>query len=63
MSDLVSLVRLARHVKLPKDWLKEKANSGDIPCLKVGGKYLFSLSAVQDALAAKAARGSGEVDQ
>ena len=34
----------------------DQADAGKIPCLKAGNRYLFNPLAVQDALAAKAAR-------
>ena len=59
-NDLVSLATLSRRLKLPRGWLKDQADSGKIPCLKIGSRYLFSLVAAQEALAARAARGGEE---
>ena len=55
MEPAISLPRLAQKLNLPLRWLKEQALSGKIPCLKVGRKFLFSLTAVQNALANQAA--------
>ena len=55
MDDLVTLIQLSRLVKLPEDWLNEQANTGQIPCLDVGTRRLFSLKAVRAALAKLAA--------
>lgn len=52
--DLMSLHQLALRLKLPREWLREEAHAGRVPCLKVGNRYLFSLRAVEDALAVRA---------
>ena len=52
--DLLSLHQLALRLRLPREWLREEADAGRLPCLKVGPRYLFSLRAVEDALAARA---------
>jgi hypothetical protein len=56
MSDLLSLSRMARHLCVTQQWLRVQADAGQIPCLKAGNRYLFNPAAVQEALAAKAAR-------
>jgi excisionase family DNA binding protein len=56
MSDLLSLSRLARRLGVTQQWLRDQAEAGRIPCLKAGDRYLFNPAAVQEALAAKAAR-------
>ncbi len=56
MSDLLSLSRMARRVGVSQQWLRDQADTGKVPCLKAGNRYLFNPSAVQSALAAKAAR-------
>lgn len=56
MSDLLTLSRMARRLGVPKQWLREQAETGRVPCLKAGSRYLFNALAVQEALASKAAR-------
>ena len=56
MSELLSLSRMARRLGIPQQWLREQADAGQIPCLKVGNRYLFNSVAVQEVLASKAAR-------
>ncbi len=56
MSDLLSLPRMARRLSVSQKWLRDQAAAGKIPCLKAGKRYLFNSVAVQEALAAKAAR-------
>ena len=51
---LTSLHQLALRLKLPREWLRGEADAGRVPCLKVGNRYLFNLSAVEDALAERA---------
>ena len=55
MSELLSLARMARRLGVTQDWLREQADTGSIPCLKAGRRYLFEPSTVQDALAQRAA--------
>ena len=56
MSDLLSLSRMARRLGVTQQWLRDQADAGKIPCLKAENRYLFNPVAVQDSLAAKAAR-------
>lgn len=56
MSGLLSLSRIARRLGVTQRWLRDQADAGTIPCLKAGNRYLFNPEAVQEALAAKAAR-------
>ena len=56
MSDLLSLSRMARRFGVTQHWLRDQADTGKIPCLKAGNRYLFNPVAVQRALAVKAAR-------
>jgi len=56
MSDLLSLARMARRLGVTQQWLHGQADSGKIPCLKAGTRYLFNPVAVQKTLAATAAR-------
>ena len=58
MPELVSIHRLARSLKLPRQWLQGEADAGRIPCLKVGRRYLFNPRAVEEALAEMAATSS-----
>lgn len=55
MNELLNLRELAIKLSLPVEWLAGQAESGDIPCLKVGEKLLFNLGAVKSALAEQAA--------
>jgi hypothetical protein len=55
MKDLLTLPRLARHLRLPRDWLQAEALAGRLPCLRVGRKLLFSVPAVEQTLAERAA--------
>ena len=54
--DLLTLPRLARRLGVTRQWLREQADAGKVPCLKAGPRYLFNLAAVQRALAAQAAQ-------
>jgi excisionase family DNA binding protein len=56
MSDLFCLARMAGRLGVTQRWLREQADSGTIPCLKAGKRYLFNPLAVQEALATQAAR-------
>ena len=57
MSDLLlSLSRMARRLGVTQQWLRDQSDAGKIPCLKAGNRHLFNPVAVQEALAAKAAR-------
>lgn len=56
MSELLSLSRMARRLGVTKDWLREQADAGNVPCLQAGKRYLFHAAAVQEALAVQAAR-------
>lgn len=55
MDDLLSLPRMARRLGVAQGWLREQADSGTIPCLKAGNRYLFEPIAVQKLLAQQAA--------
>lgn len=55
MTELLSLARMARRIGVTQDWLRTEADTGRVPCLKAGKRYLFNAAAVQEALAAKAA--------
>ena len=55
MEKPLGLNALAAAVRLPRDWLLVQASAGRIPCLRVGRRLLFNLSAVQAAIADLAA--------
>ncbi len=54
MNDLLSLPRMARRIGVPAQWLREQVEAGQIPCLKLGKRYLFNPLAVQERLASRA---------
>ena len=56
MNDLLSLSRMARRLSVTQQWLLDQADAGKIPSLKAGNRYLFNPAAVEDVLAARAAR-------
>lgn len=56
MVDLLSLGRMARHLGVTQQWLRNQADAGKVPCLKADARYLFNPVAVQEALAEKAAQ-------
>jgi hypothetical protein len=56
MSELLTLSRQARRLGVTQRWLREQADSGELPCLKADRRYLFNPVAVEEALAARAAR-------
>ena len=45
---------LARRLRLPRDWLKDEADAGRLPCLRVGKRRLFNLDAVKAVLCHRA---------
>ncbi len=55
MPALVSLNRLAAELRLPWSWLKQEAQAGRLPCLRVGRRLFFNVAAVEQALADRAA--------
>jgi hypothetical protein len=55
VSDLLTLHQLAARLRLPREWLREEALAGRLPCLRVSRKLLFSLSTVERILAERAA--------
>jgi hypothetical protein len=55
MPVLVSLNRLAAELHLPRNWLKQEAQAGRLPCLRVGRRLLFNVAAVEQVLADRAA--------
>jgi excisionase family DNA binding protein len=54
MDSLTSLNRLASELRLSREWLRREALAGRIPCLRVGRRMLFNLTAVRTALAERA---------
>ena len=52
--DLVNIVELAKRLKVDICWLNTETKAGRIPHLSTSRKYLYSLSAVKDALAKRA---------
>jgi hypothetical protein len=56
MSELLSLSRMSRRAGITQQWLREQADTGIIPCLKTGKRYLFSPIAVMEVLAALASQ-------
>ena len=56
-----TLNQLARRVNLPAAWLRHEAEAGNLPCLRVGRRFLFSPQAVNRALLERAdAKGGGQ---
>ena len=47
--------QLSRRLKLPTAWVRQEAKAGRLPCLRVGGRFLFSPSAVNQVLVERAA--------
>lgn len=54
--NLVNLRGLSLALRLPTRWLKREADNGGIPCLRIGRRRLFNLSAVKVTLAKRAAQ-------
>jgi hypothetical protein len=53
---LIGLIGLSRELRLPTKWLKQQAVIGAIPCLRVGRRTFFSVSAVEQAIVSMAER-------
>lgn len=47
--------KAAQATGVPVTWLKAEAKAGRVPCLKVGLRYLFDLTALREALRRRAA--------
>ena len=61
--ELFPLSRMARRLGVTQAWLRDQADAGNVPRLKVGNRYLFHVAAVQAALAKAAqARADGVSD-
>lgn len=56
--ELLSLGRMARRLGVTRQWLRDAAEAGHVPCLRAGTRYLFSAAAVIEAVAAMAANPS-----
>lgn len=54
MSELLTLGRMARRLGVTQNWLRERAERGDVPSLYAGTRLLFNPVAVIERLAAKA---------
>lgn len=48
---------VAAELRLPRTWIRDEADAGRLPCLRVGRTRLFSLAAVREALERRAASG------
>jgi len=55
VDELLNLARMARRIGVTIRWLKDEADAQRVPCLRAGRAYLFLPSAVQKALAIRAA--------
>lgn len=66
--DLVTVHGLAQRLRLSRSWLIAEADAGRLPFLRADRRRLFSVEAVRQALAKRAAEfpgakpGTGEVD-
>jgi hypothetical protein len=54
-NDLLNVHGVARVLRLPVAWVKSQADSGVLPCLRIGRQRLFNIHAVKAALAERAA--------
>ena len=52
-----SLNQLARRTGLPVTWIRQQASTGNLPCLRVGSRFLFSPAAVNETLLRLAEQG------
>tara|TARA_R110002111_G_scaffold244674_1_gene306929 strand:+ start:16146 stop:16340 length:195 start_codon:yes stop_codon:yes gene_type:complete len=59
-NQLVDLQGLSQQLKLSKRWLRTESSAGRIPSLKAGGKRVFNVDAVRNAIANQAAGQGGE---
>lgn len=57
MNEPLTLNRLARTLRINRSWLREEAIEGRLPCLRIGRKLLFDLTAIKQELAQRAATG------
>ena len=56
-SDLLPLRRMAARLGVPSKWLREQAESGAVPSLKAGKRFLFAPAAVRSVVSAMAEKG------
>ncbi len=56
MSDLCGLRYISQRLGVPQSWVREQADEGVIPCLRIHRKYLFNIEAVAESLAVLAAK-------
>lgn len=56
MPQLLTLARMARRVGVPAKWLRDQAESGSVPSLRAGTRFLFNADAVESTLARQAAQ-------
>lgn len=63
MNELLSLGRMARRIGVSQQWLRNQADSGNIPGLRAGKRYLFNATAVEERLATVAARLQASPDE
>lgn len=54
----ISLEVLSATLGLPKGYLKDLADSGEIPCLDVNGRRRFNYQVVRETLDSKASEGT-----
>lgn len=55
---LLNLYEAADRLQVPVKWLKEMANTGKIPCLRIGKRKIrFEINATRDAIASLATKG------
>ena len=50
----VPLEVLASVLGLPRNWLRSEADTGRLPCLRIGRRRMFNIEAVEGALADRA---------
>lgn len=55
MAELLTLTRMSRRASLPSACLKDLAETGGVPSLRVGNRFLFNPEAVIAALSRLAA--------
>ena len=55
---LTPLGRMAREIKVPQRWLREQAESGIVPALKAGGRWLFDPQTVRRVVSSLAKEGN-----
>lgn len=53
--DLLPLRRMAARLGVPSNWLKERAEAGEVPGLRAGNRWLFRPDVVLPVVAAMAA--------